>query len=93
MDIKELNEVSPLSIQLATSAWTKPKTEKIEMDTRLAEEFAFILYEEIKKPNLGNATTGELIDEIASRLGIPIIAEVMKHNFKDKLNYKTTNYK
>jgi hypothetical protein len=36
MDIKELNEISPLSVQLATSAWTKPKTEKIEMDTRLA---------------------------------------------------------
>jgi hypothetical protein len=83
MDIKELNEVSPLSVHLATSAWTKPKTEKIEMDTRLAEEFAFILYEEIKKPNLGNATTKELIAELLARLEAN----------EDLMNYKTTNYK
>jgi len=56
-------------------AWCTKKTEKKEMDTELAGEFAKILVEHIYAPHLGCATTKELIDEITSRI--------------DDLDYKT----
>jgi len=65
-----------LSYKLATEAWTKRKTQKIPMDTRLAEELVKIFDREISKPNLGNATTRQLIRELSAR---------------SDLNYKTVN--
>ena len=82
MNIEEITKKSPLTIQLATSAWQKPNTSYKEMDVILCEEFAKILYEEMKKPNLGNATTRELLNELKSRL----------ENNEDVMEYKTTNY-
>ena len=51
----------------AAQAWCTPKTEKKIMDVELAEAFADILEEIWAQPWLGNATTGELIDEIRAR--------------------------
>ena len=55
-------------LQRAAQAWCSPVTEKIEMDARLASEFATILFEEMNKPNLGGATTAEIIDELRARI-------------------------
>jgi hypothetical protein len=57
-----------LSVTLATSAWTTPTTSHKTMDVELAEVFAKILDAEMSKPNLGCATTGQLLDEIRSRV-------------------------
>lgn len=56
-----------LSVKLAASAWCKPNTRKIQMDVRLAEEFAKILDREMSKPNLGCATTRQLFRELIAR--------------------------
>jgi predicted transcriptional regulator len=40
------------------------------MDTRLAEAFAVILERIWDQPWLGNATTGELLDEIKARVNL-----------------------
>jgi hypothetical protein len=53
--------------QRAAQAWCLPTTEQKVMDTELAEAFATILVEEMYKPNLGCATTRELLDEISAR--------------------------
>lgn len=58
---------SELARQRAAQAWCTPETEKIDMDSRLAEAFAAILEEVWKQPWLGNATTSELLDEIRAR--------------------------
>lgn len=83
MNINDLVKESPFCIQLAMSAWQKPRTSHIIIDPVLAQEFALILYEEIKKPNLGNAKTSELLDELNARL----------RQDSTLMNYKTTNYK
>jgi len=40
------------------------------MDTTLAEAFAEVLEEVWSQPWLGNATTGELLEEIKSRVNL-----------------------
>jgi len=57
-----------LSMELAASAWAKPTTSHIQMDTELCKAFAEILDSEISKPSLGCATTGQMLDEIKSRV-------------------------
>jgi predicted transcriptional regulator len=57
-----------LSMQKAAEAWCKDSTKHIEMDVVLAEAFAEILDEIWSKPWLGNATTGEMLDEIKARV-------------------------
>ena len=57
-----------LSIERAAQAWCKPTTENKEMDVVLCEAFAEILDEIWSKPWLGNATTGEMLDEIKARV-------------------------
>ena len=47
--------------------WCQPTTKHIEMDVTLAEEFAKVLEWAWSQPWLGNATTKELLDEIAAR--------------------------
>jgi hypothetical protein len=54
--------VGPQSFNLATQAFRGR-----HMDPDLAFEFAQILERELRKPWLGNATTGELLAELASR--------------------------
>lgn len=56
-----------LARQKAAQAWCKPKTSNTEMDTDLAEAFAEILDDIWRKAWLGNATTGELIEELKAR--------------------------
>jgi len=56
-----------LSRGRAARAWCTPETEKLDMIPELAEAFANILDEIWGKPWLGNATTGQLIDELKVR--------------------------
>ena len=56
-----------LSRQRAAQAWQQPTTKTIDIDHALAEAFAEILDEVWSQPWLGNATTRELLDEIAAR--------------------------
>lgn len=66
---------SELALQTAAQIWQEPETSGIVMDSALAMAFACKLDEIWNKPWLGNATTKELLDEIAARVD---------------LNYKTT---
>lgn len=59
-----------LSRQKAAQAWCKPTTQHKAMDVELAEAFSEILDEVWSKPWLGNATTGELIEEIKARVDL-----------------------
>lgn len=71
-----------MSIELcrekAAQAWCQPKTSHKPMDADLCEAFAQILNEIWSQPWLGNATTGELIEELKAR---------------SDLNYKTVGVK
>lgn len=64
-----------LSIETAAKVWCRPECSSIEMDARLATAFAEVLDEIWSKAWLGNATTGEMLDEIRARVDV---------------NYKTT---
>ena len=57
-----------LSREKAAQAWCKPTTSNKVMDAELAEAFAEILDEIWSRPWLGNATTGEMLDEIKARV-------------------------
>ena len=74
---KEKTRPSELSLGKAAQAWCMPYTSNKVMDEELATAFAEILDDIWSKPWLGNATTKELLDEIAARCG--------------DLNYKTVN--
>lgn len=58
---------SSLAREKAAGAWCKESTKNTVMDPVLAEAFAEIIDEVWSKPWLGNATTGELIEELKSR--------------------------
>lgn len=62
--------VSSLARQKAAQAWCTETTQHKEMDTDLAEAFAVILEGMWSQPWLGNATTGQLLDEIRARVDI-----------------------
>ena len=51
----------------AAQAWCMPGTEGVAMIPELAEAFAVILNGVWSGPWLGNATTGELLDELKAR--------------------------
>ena len=57
-----------LAIQKAAQAWCKETTSHKEMDSELAEAFAEIIDDIWCQAWLGNATTGELLDEIRCRV-------------------------
>lgn len=57
-----------LSRETAAQAWCKPATSNKTFDPELAEAFADILDEVWSQPWLGNATTGQLLDEIRARV-------------------------
>ncbi|GAG88318.1 unnamed protein product [marine sediment metagenome] len=59
--------MSELSRQKAAQAWCTPETSGITMIPELAEAFANILDDIWSRPWLGNATTGELIEELKAR--------------------------
>ena len=56
-----------LAREKAAQAWCTNETSGIEMDSRLAEAFARILNDVWSKPWLGNATTGQILDELRAR--------------------------
>jgi hypothetical protein len=66
-----------LSREKAAQAWCKEKTKGKVMDPDLCEAFAKILEDVWSKPWLGNATTGELIEELKARI--------------EDLNYRTVD--
>lgn len=57
-----------LSREKAAQAWRKNTTCNKEIDAELLEAFAEILEEIWSQAWLGNATTGELLDEIKARV-------------------------
>ena len=64
---------SEAALQRVGVAWTTPETQHITLDTALGVAFADIVDEiwaEVAKPNLGCATTRELIEEITARIEI-----------------------
>jgi hypothetical protein len=56
-----------LALERAAQVWCTPATENIVFNGSLANAFADILDEIWSKPWLGNATTGELLDELRAR--------------------------
>ena len=54
----------------AAKAWCGEKTKDKTIDADLAEEFAKILVKHMYEPHLGCATTGELLEEIKTRIEI-----------------------
>lgn len=59
-----------LAREKAAQAWCTEATEHIAMIPELAEAFAVILNEIWSEPWLGNATTGEMLEEIKSRVDL-----------------------
>ena len=57
-----------LCLHRAAQAWCTEKTKHKEMDSELAYEFAVILNEIWSQAWLGNATTGELLSEVRTRI-------------------------
>jgi len=53
---------------LVAQCWCDSRTETIEMDVILGEVFAELLYKHYYCPSLGLATTGEMLDEIKTRV-------------------------
>ena len=56
------------ALQEAAGAWQGEKTEKTIMDVDLAEEFAKVLVKHMYAPHLGCATTGEILEELKTRI-------------------------
>lgn len=54
--------------EMAAKAWCTPRTSHKVIDTELIEAFAGILDEIWSKPWLGNATTGQLLNELRARV-------------------------
>ena len=63
-------KLSGLAIQRAAQAWCTKKTSHKEMDSDLAVAFAEIIDEIWSQPWLGNATTGEILDELRARVDV-----------------------
>ena len=61
---------SEFAIQKAVKAWCQETTKHIAMDLNLCEAFAIIIDELTSQPWLGNATTKQLLDEIAARVDL-----------------------
>ena len=59
-----------LAREKAAQAWCKDNTKHKIMDVDLAEAFAEILNEIWSQPWLGNATTGEMLEELKVRAEI-----------------------
>ena len=58
------------AMQKAAQAWCHPETSHLEMQPELAGVFAEIIDEIWSKPWLGNATTGEMLEELKVRAEI-----------------------
>ena len=65
--MEKIKRPSVYSMEKSALAWCTDKTKKLVMNTDLAFVFAEILDKE-NKPNLGLATTNELIQEIKARI-------------------------
>lgn len=54
--------------QEAAKAWCGEKSKDKTMDADLAEEFAKVLVDHMYAPKLGCATTGEILEELKTRI-------------------------
>lgn len=61
-------KISKFAMYEASQAWCTLETEKIDMIPELAEAFGGILDKILSEPWLGNATTGELLEELTARI-------------------------
>lgn len=61
-------EVSEFARYNAAQAWCTSETDKIEVNFELPEGFVRIIEELLSEPWLGNATTGELLEELKARI-------------------------
>ncbi len=64
-DDRNDGRVGPHAFTLAVEPWCRASNR--QMDPDLAFAFAEVLERELSKPWLGNATTGQLIDELRAR--------------------------
>ena len=60
--------VLKFALQDAAKAWCTKETKHLDMIPELAKAFAEILAKSYTHARLGNATTGELIEEIKARI-------------------------
>ena len=67
---EELERRMVFARERVAQAWCDKETSGVEMDSRLAEAFARRLVVEMYKPNLGCATTGEILDELRARCDV-----------------------
>ena len=72
-----------LSLQKAAQAWRKENTKHKVMDPDLAAAFAEILDEVWNLPWLGNATTGEMLQELKTRAEIHGYSNYKTHDPRD----------
>lgn len=59
-----------LATSLAAQVWCRPETSSKVMDPVLCQAFAEVLREVLTQPWLGNATTKQLLDEVAARVDL-----------------------
>ena len=64
--MRQLN-IHTLALERAAQAWCEPDTCMKDMDATLCAAFARILDAEMFKPNLGCATTRQLLEELSAR--------------------------
>ena len=70
MKKEELERRMRFAREEVAKAWCGEKTKDKTIDAELAEEFAKVLVEHMYAPHLGCATTGELLEEIKTRIEI-----------------------
>lgn len=63
-------KIGDFAREKAAQAWCKEKTKDKVMDVDLCEAFAEIVEEISSQAWLGNATTGELLDEVKARVNL-----------------------
>jgi len=74
------------SIEKAAQVWCRPECSDIPMDSRLALAFAEVLDEIWNKPWLGNATTKQLLDEVAARVDLDYKTFIPTDYVQEKTN-------
>ena len=62
-----MKDPSDLALEEVAGCWRLPETEHLVQDQALTLAFARLLDEIWGQPWLGNATTGQLIDELRAR--------------------------
>ena len=77
---RQMGDPSELALKVADECWLGPDTKHLLQDRAVTLAFARLLDEVWDQPWLGNATTGQLIDELRARC-----------EFHKTLNYRTVD--